>query len=114
VRRSVSRWTRLLAGALAVLVASALSASPSFAAGPAVAPPAAINLRAAVAKLATPDATAAARLSQEPTKDAAGSSENRSFVHSSKGVVAVLLLAGGLTWAIASRSKDAVHSPGRN
>jgi hypothetical protein len=99
---------------LVALMGLALSAPPCFAAEPAVAPQAKLNLRAAVAKLATPDTKASARLSQEPTKDAATSSENRSFIHSTKGVAAVLLLAGGLTWAIASRSKDALHSPGRN
>jgi len=113
VTRSVSRSARLLAGVLAALVALALSAPPSFAAEPAVAPQAKLSLRAAVAKLATPDTNTSARFTQEAAKDAA-SGENRSFIHSPKGVAAVLLLAGGLTWALASRSKDAVHSPGRN
>lgn len=112
MRRSVSRTTRLLTGALATVVLGALTAPPCLAAPP-VAPQAPGNLRASVARLATPDASASARFTQEAGKEATGSG-SRSFIHSPKGVVAVLMLVGGVAWAIASRSKDAVHSPGRN
>lgn len=116
MRGSLSRSTRLLAGALTAIVGCALSAPPCLAA-PQVTGQERTSLRASVAKLSVPDESAANRFAQEAGgKDAAGAAtgEGRSFIHSPKGVVALLLLAGGVTWAIVSRSKDAVHSPGRN
>jgi hypothetical protein len=95
-------------------VGCGLSAPPCLAAPPAL-PQANVGLRASVAKLAVPDTTTGARFTQEAGKDAASAAtgESRSFIHSPKGIAAVILLVGGVAWAIASRSKDAVHSPGR-
>jgi hypothetical protein len=113
--RSTSRSTRLFAGTLAALTGLCLSAPPCFAAEAAAAPEVKMSLRVAVAKLATSDASAVVRSSQGAATSAdAPSGVGRSFIHSPKGVAAILLLAGGVAWAIASRSKDAVHSPARN
>jgi hypothetical protein len=114
VRRSVSRPTRLWAGVLAALVGLTLVAPP-FAGADAkpVAPPAGTSIRAAAsAKLATLDSSAAVRLTQAGA-DASSGESHQPFIKSTKGIIAVLLLAGGITWAIVSRSKDAVHSPAR-
>ena len=114
MRRSVSRSTRLWAGTLAALVGLTLAAPP-FAGADAkpVAPIVGTSIQAAAsARLDTLDTSAAVRLSQAGGA-ATGDESNQSFIKSPKGVIAVLLLAGGITWAIVSRSKDAVHSPGR-
>ena len=113
MRRSVSRSTRLWAGALAALMG--LTLAPRFAgADPKpVAPLAEKSIRAATnARLATLDTSAAVQLSQAGGAAASGES-GQPFIKSRKGIVAVLLLAGGITWAVVSRSQDAVHSPGR-
>ncbi len=92
-----------------------LSAPPCFAADSAAAPGVKLSLRAAVAKLAASDANAVVRSSQEVGKGTETSGGGgRSFVHSPKGIAAILLLAGGIAWALVSRSNDAVHSPAKN
>jgi hypothetical protein len=68
-------------------------------------------LQAAVnARLASADAAKAVLSMQEP---AGGAGVSKPFFKSTKGVVVVVLLAGGITWALVSRSRDAVHSPAR-
>jgi hypothetical protein len=114
VRRSVSRSTRLWAGALAALVGLTLAAPPFAGADTKpVAPIMATTIQAAAsARLAALDTSAAVRPSQ--AGGAATSGEPKQpFIKSTKGIIAVLLLAGGITWALVSRSQDAVHSPGR-
>jgi hypothetical protein len=114
VRRSVSRPTRLWAGTLAALVGLTLAAPP-FAGADAkpVAPLEGTSIRAAAsARLAALDTGAAVRLTQAGGAASSGES-NQPFIKSTKGIIAVVLLAGGITWAIVSRSKDAVHSPAR-
>jgi hypothetical protein len=93
-----------------------LSAPPCFAADSVAAPGVKLSLRAAVAKLAASDANAVVRSSQEAGKltEASNGNGGRSFVHSPKGIAAILLLAGGIAWAVVSRSNDAVHSPAKN
>jgi hypothetical protein len=114
VRRSVSRWTRLRAGTLAALVGVTLAA-PSFAGAGAqpVAPLAGRSIYAATnARLATLDTRAAVRWTQAGGPAIPGEAK-RSFMKSPQGILAVTLMVGGVVWAIASRSKDAVHSPAR-
>ena len=111
MKPTVTRSTRLVAAAVAGLVGMALVAPPCLAAEPRAAATAP-SLRAAVVSMATSDARTVERLSQGTT-ESAPAGETRSFIHSPKGVAAILLLAGGITWAVISRKNDAVHSPGR-
>ena len=108
----VNLWKRGMAVTLAILlgVASATTCVANEA------PPLTVTsgsrpLQAAVkARLANADTAKAVLLMQDPGATAVGS---KPFFKSTKGVVVAVLLAGGLTWALVSRSKDAVHSPAR-
>lgn len=62
---------------------------------------------AAVAHVAALDARA---LEQASSASASG---DRSFFSSKRGAIVGVLLAGVVAWAVVSRSKDAIHSPGR-
>lgn len=62
---------------------------------------------AAIAHVASLDARALAQASS------ASASGDRSFFASKRGAVVGVLLAGVIAWAVVSRSKDAIHSPGR-
>ena len=114
MRRSLRR-TRPWAGLLAAVVGLTLAAPPSWASEAMPAPaPAPQSLRAATAaKLATLDTANGVRMSQDPGA-APASDAPKSFFKSRKGAIALLLLAGGTTWAVVSRNRDAVHSPARN
>ena len=112
MRARVSPSKRGVAALLALLVG--LTLAPPCAAGdasPAPAPSGAPSLRAAAeARVAAFDARRTVRFAQE---SAPAASESRPFFKSRRGVLAVLLMAGGVAWAVVSRSQDAVHSPAR-
>jgi len=112
VRRTVSAKTRLCSGILA-LVGLAIAAPPAWAAeAPGNANPSGPkSLRAATAaKVATLETKAAVGFNQQA---GAGASDSGSFFRTKKGVAALILMAGGVTWAVISRKNDAVHSPAR-
>jgi len=112
MKRSVGRRTRRWAGALAAILAFGVATAPAaHASEPGQAPAAAKSLRAATAaRLASLDTQGAVRFAQEGQP---ATQSGSSFFKSKKGVVVVILMAGAITWAVASRSKDAVHSPAR-
>jgi hypothetical protein len=103
---------RLLAGTLAVVVGLTLVAPPAFAAPlPAPARPLAA---AATAKVeAMPVATLSPATQSNPAA-AVPAKGNKPFFKSTKGIVALVLMAVGVGWVATSRSQDAVHSPARN
>ena len=104
-------WTRGVAGGLALLLSLTVAAPCWAGEATATAVPGPSSLRAvADAKLAELDSSKAVRFAQA---GAAGTAESKPFFKSSKGVAVVVLMVGGLTWAVVSRSKDAVHSPAR-
>jgi len=113
MKASVRRSTRWWAGALAAILAFGVATAPAaHASEQGQAPAAAKSLRAATAaRLASLDTQGAVRFAQE--SQPAATEGGGSFFKSKKGVVVVILMAGAITWAIASRSKDAVHSPAR-
>ena len=111
--RTGSRWVRSLAGALTLFVGLALVAPPVRAGDAA----ATLKQRPTTLRAATEAKVANLNLSPRvdlsPEGDSASSSTSKPFFKTTKGVMALVLLAGGVTWAAVSRSKDAVHSPAR-
>jgi hypothetical protein len=109
VRRSWISLVKPLAGMLALVMAVTISA-PTFAAeaaepaGKAAARP----LSAAVAAKLSSMPVAAAAVTQEPAAETAG---GKPFFKSSKGIAAIILMAGGVAYTLRSKSKDRVHSP---
>jgi len=105
---------RIVAGALALLVALAFSAPPAGAAEPRPEPspspePSTLAGSVDAALEAMPSATlaAAAQTTQEPPSGP----DNPSFFKTGKGVAVLALLAGGLGYTIYSFSHDRVKSP---
>jgi hypothetical protein len=103
------KMTRSLAGVLALIVGLTLVASPAFAAP--LQTPARPLAAAAAAKV---EAMPAATLAQAAQATPAAATGDKPFFKSTKGVLVLVLMATGITWAAVSRSQDAVHSPGRN
>jgi hypothetical protein len=104
-------WTpaRLLAGALALIVGSTLVAPPAFAAGPAAAPgPRPIAAAAAAKVEALPAASLAQAAQAAPLAAETG---DKPFLKTTKGALALVLLAGGLGYMAYSFSNDRVKSP---
>jgi hypothetical protein len=66
---------------------------------------------AATAKVANMSPRSSVAWAQEAKT--AGSGSSKPFFKTTKGAIALVLMAGGITWAAVSRSKDAVHSPAR-
>ena len=113
--RRLTSWTRPLAGLLAVVVGLTLAAPPASAAD-AVAvtkAPAPSQLAATTAaKLATL-APAARAFAQAPPAVDTGSSDNRPFFKTPKGVAALVLMVAGAGYVAYRIPKDneKVHSP---
>ena len=108
------KHARLLAGALALVVGSTLVAPPAFAASPAPGPLAA----AATAKVESAPAEALVQAAQaapavQAAPAAAVPTGDKPFLKTTKGVVALALLAGGLGYMAYSFSNDRVSSPPR-
>lgn len=102
------KHARLLAGALALVLGLTLVAPPAFAAGPAPRPIA----DAAAAKVEALPATAltqAAQAAPAATTETGG----KPFFKTTKGAIALVLLAGGLGYMAYSWSNDRVKSPAR-
>jgi hypothetical protein len=108
-------WTRPAAGALALLLGLTFSVPPATAAGSeakAQTPRAGIRA-AAAARLAHIDTRQAVQASQDKTEPA-GSGDNRSFFHTSRGVAVLVLMAAGVGYMIYSTKHDDVkRSPCR-
>jgi hypothetical protein len=111
------KQSRLLAGALALVVGLTLGAPPAIAAGPAPGPIAA----AATAKVEAIPAASLAQVTQTtpatPAAPAApavasGTGE-KPFLKTTKGVVALVLLGGVLGYTVYAFSNDRVSSPQR-
>ena len=104
---------RPLAGTLALVLGLTLVAPPAFAAGPAtVASPRPIAT-AAIAKVdAMPAATLAQAAPAAPTP-AAVDKTGKPFLKTTKGAVALVLLAGAFGYAFYSFSNDRVKSPAK-
>ena len=106
---NLSSWTRGVSALLGIALAAPCWAGEqptlSTARGPVR------TLQAATdAKLATADTSKAVRFAQA-TGGSVG--ESKPFFKYTKGVLVAVLMVGGVTWAIVSRSQDAVHSPAR-
>jgi len=114
VIRSVIGSTRLVAGALALLLGLTLGAPPAANAREAKAPAKASIAATAAAAVARMDTRAAVRLDQDPPAPAGGSADNRSFFRSGRGAAVLVLLAAGVGYAIYSTRNDIVkQSPCR-
>ena len=102
MRRSSGAWARAVAGALVLLLGLAISAPPA-AAGEGQATPARPLAAATAAKLAT--LTPSARAFTQETA-AASSPDDRSFFQKPAGVAALVLMAGGVGFALYSINHD--------
>lgn len=113
MKGSVSPWTRRVAGALAILMGLTF-AMPCWAGeATTAAASGSTSLRTvADAKLATLDTSKGVLFAQ--AAGAAGTSESKPFLKTTKGVAVAVLMVGGLAWVVASRQSDkVVHSPAR-
>jgi hypothetical protein len=108
-----SKHARLLAGALALVVGSTLGAPPAFAASPAPDPRPIAT--AATAKVeAMPAATLAqAAPAAPPAPAAVAGTGDKPFFKTTKGAIALVLLAGGLGYMAYSMSNDRIKSPAK-
>jgi hypothetical protein len=105
-----SKHARLLAGALALVVGLTLVAPPAFAASPAPDPRPIAT--AATAKVeAMPAATLAQAAQAAPA--AVAETGDKPFFKTTKGAIALVLLAGGLGYMAYSWSNDRVKSPAK-
>jgi hypothetical protein len=107
--------TRLLAGALALVVGLTLVAPPAFAAGPAPGPIAA----AATAKVEAVPAEALAQAAAQATPAVKAPTAvpvetgHKSFFKTTTGAIALVLLAGTITYTGYSLSHDRIKSPAK-
>ncbi len=104
------KHARVLAGALALVLGLTLVAPPAFAAGPSPAPRPIAD--AAAAKVEALPATALAQAAQAAPA-ATTETGGKPFFKTTKGAIALVLLAGGLGYMAYSWSNDRVKSPGR-
>jgi hypothetical protein len=105
------RWVRPLARATALFVGLALLTPQMLAAemaGSSIDRPIAAAAATKVAAMKPPAPVAWAQEAKT-----ASSSSSKPFFKTTKGAIALVLMAGGITWAAVSRNKDAVHSPAR-
>jgi len=105
------RWVRPLARAMALFVGLALLTPQLLAAEmavPSIDRPIAAAAATKVATMKTP-----ARVAWAQDTKTASSGSSKPFFGTTKGVIALVLMVGGITWAAVSRNKDAVHSPAR-
>jgi len=104
------KHARLLAGALALVVGLTLVAPPAFAASPAPDPRPIAT--AATAKVeAMPAATLAQAAQAAPA--AVAETGDKPFFKTTKGAIALVLLAGGLGYMAYSMSNDRIKSPAK-
>ena len=103
---------RSLAAILALVVGLTLVAPPAFSAQPQG--PVRPLATAATARVEALPAAAVTQAAQATPAPAANTPGDKPFFKSTKGIVVLVLMATGVGWAVASRSSDAVHSPGRN
>lgn len=104
---------RPVAGALALVVGLTLAAPPIFAAGSQATIPTQPLVAAAAAKVNSMPVGSLGPAAQAAPTPAAQDTGGKPFLKSTKGILAVLLMATGVTWVAISRSQDAVHSPAR-
>ena len=103
-------WTKAVAGTLCALVALGSGAAPLAAAEPTASKPPAQG-KLATAALAKAAAGEARALQAPQATPSTTTEEPRSFFGSTRGRIAVVLLAGGIGWTIYSNSHDRIKSP---
>jgi hypothetical protein len=111
-----SKHARLLAGALALVLALTLAAPPAFAAGPATAASPRPIAAAATAKVeAAPAAllAQAAPAGQAAPAAAEADTGDKPFFKTTKGAIALVLLAGTLGYMAYSMNDDRIKSPAK-
>jgi len=107
------KHARLLVGALALVLGLTLVAPPAFAAGPATATSPRPIAAAATAKVAAlPAATLVAAVQAAPAA-APTDTGDKPFFKTTKGALALVLLAGALGYTFYSFSNDRVKSPAK-
>ena len=103
--------SRFLAGALALVVGLTLAGPPAFAAGPAPAPsPIAAAANAKVAAVPTEVLAQATPAAKAPAPADTG---GKPFFKSTKGAIALVLMAGALGYMGYSMSNDRIKSPAK-
>ena len=104
------KHARFLAGTLALVLGLTLVAPPAFAAGPATATSPRPIAAAATAKV---EALPASTLAQAAPAAAPAQTGDKPFLKTTKGAVALALLAGAFGYAFYSFSNGRVKSPAK-
>jgi hypothetical protein len=106
---------RFLAGALALVLALTFAAPPAFAAGPATAAAPRPIAAAASARVEALPGAALAQAAAAPAAPAAAPAESggKPFFKTTKGTIALVLIAGTLGYMAYSMSHDRVRSPAK-
>ena len=107
------KHARFLAGALALVLGLTLVAPPAFAAGPATATSPRPIAAAATAKVEALPATTLAQTTPAAPAAAPADTGNKPFLKTTKGAVALGLLAGAFGYAFYSFSNGRVKSPAK-
>lgn len=112
MRRSSLSWAKPVAGALALVIMFAALPAASAAEAPRAGTAKASLASAVTAKVGSLKATPRAFQTATPS-DTSAAPDDRSFLSSGRGKIAVTLMAAGLGYAAYSAFKDndAVHSP---
>ncbi len=103
-----SQLARVLTGLLALVVATALTAPPALAGGPVERP----LTKAAIARVAAVPAATLAQATAAAPKTPAAPAE-KPFLKTTRGAIAMALLAGALGYTFYSFSHDRVKSPAK-
>jgi len=112
VTRSL-KHPRFLAGVLALVLGLTLVAPPAVAAGPATAASPRPIAAAATAKVEALPAATLAQAAQAAPAAAPAETSGKPFFKTTKGAIALVLLAGSLGYTFYSFSNDRVKSPAK-
>ncbi len=107
------KHARFLAGTLALVLGLTLVAPPAFAAGPATAASPRPIAAAATAKVEALPATALAQAAPAAPAATPAETGGKPFFKTTKGAIALVLLAGTLGYMGYSMSNDRVKSPAK-
>ena len=107
------KHARFLAGAVALVLGLTLAAPPAFAAGPATAASPRPIATAANAKVEALPAAALAQAALAAPASAPAEAGGKPFFKSTKGAIALVLMAGALGYMGYSMSNDRIKSPAK-
>lgn len=111
--RNRNPWANTAIVALTVALGASLAVPPVWAADATPRPDRIAPLSGASVGKTGMRGPEAPRAAQAPAATASASTESKSFFRSTKGAIAIVMMAGVLAYTIHSRTCCAIHSPGR-